>query len=183
MSRLHFRGFISILLSLAFCIVVVTGLVLWLAHAPQTFGISKGVWKHSHIFVSLLLLVAGTIHLGLNWSIYWNYLWNGAAHRLNQKREMALSLVIVALILATATLDDHGNQGPFAAMSLQEIVRKSEKPLDQIVSVLKQEGIDVHNPTDSVLEIAKHNNRSPDIVLAVLQREIPGAMRLTPKEH
>jgi hypothetical protein len=71
MSRFHFRGFVSILLSLAFLVAAATGLVLWLAHAPQTLGIGKGVWKQTHIYVSLSMLAAGVLHLCLNWSVYW----------------------------------------------------------------------------------------------------------------
>ena len=51
MAKFHFRGFISLLLSISFLVVVFTGLVLWLSHSPQTFGIGKGAWKHAHIFV------------------------------------------------------------------------------------------------------------------------------------
>lgn len=177
MFKIHFRGFVSLLLSFAFCVVVVTGIILWLSHSPQTFGLGKGVWKHAHIFTSLLLLVAGLLHLWLNWPIYWCYLWNHTTRRLNRKWELVLALAVVALVASTALLDNHGEAGPLGSMTLRQIAQQSGKPLDQVLSALRQKGIAVHDPADSILEIARYNNSPPDSVIAILQREMPEMAR------
>lgn len=176
MFKLQLRGFISILLSLAFFIVVITGLVLWLSHSPQTFGIGKGVWKHTHIFMSLIMLISGVLHLWLNWSCYWHYLWNSATRRLNQKRELIAALAIVALVLGTAAIDNHGGMGPFGAMSLQDIAKRAGKPVEDIVAMLEKEGIEVRNSADSLMEIAKQNESPPERILSVLHEELPPTM-------
>jgi hypothetical protein len=183
MVRFHFRAFVSLLLSIAFLIAVATGLVLWLAHAPQTFGIGKGVWKHVHIYASLLMLVASILHFWLNWSVYWSYLWRRAAGRLNQKKELALALAVTAAIVCMASLGGHGDMERLASMSLQKIAEKSGKPVEQMISVLKNEGIAVHDPADSVLEIAQHNGSGPGAVLGVLHREMPEAMASVREGH
>jgi hypothetical protein len=46
----------------------------------------------------------------------------------------------------------------------------------RIVSSLKKEGIAVHDPDDSTLEIAQHNGTAPDAVLGVLHRTVPDTM-------
>jgi len=102
-----------------------------LPHSPQTLGIGKGAWKHAHIFVALLMTVAGIVHLVLNWSVYWSYLWERTARRMNRKWELALALLIVV--------------------------------------ALKKEGIAVHDPADSLKEIAEHNKVSTDVVCAARQ--------------
>jgi hypothetical protein len=183
MVRFHFRGFVSILLSVAFLIAVATGLVLWLAHAPQTLGIGKGVWKHTHIYVSLLMLTAAVIHLWLNWPVYWGYLWQRTAGRLNQKWELASALGVTAVIVCAALLGGHGDMDRFVSMSLREIAEKADKPVEQMISVLKKEGIAVHDPADSVREIAQHNWTGPGAVLTILHREMPGAMPSVPGGH
>jgi hypothetical protein len=183
MLKIHFRGFISILLSLAFLVVVFTGLILWLSHAPETFGLGKGVWKHCHIFVSLLMLLAGLLHFWLNWSVYWSYLWQQSSRRLNQRRELVLALAITAAVVCMASLGGHGDMGRLFGMSLREIAEKSGKPVDQMVSSLKKEGIAVHDPGDSVLEIAQHNGSVPDAVLDALHRAMPEAMASVRGEH
>lgn len=182
MNKFHFRGFISILLSLAFFVVVATGLVLWLSHSPQTFGLSKGVWKHSHIFLSLLMLIAGVIHFWLNWAVYWRYLWDGTAKRLNQKREFGLALILVALIAGTAAFDQHGGIGPFAGMSVEQIASRSGQNVDNLVAGLKKEGVTVHNPADSLREVAEHNKISAEKLFAIVQRQVPELMRRPPHD-
>jgi hypothetical protein len=164
------------LLSLAFLTVASTGIVLWLSHAPETFGIGKGVWKHCHIFVSLLMLLTGVLHLWLNWSVYWGYLWQHSAGRLNQKRELVLALTVIVAVICVASFGGHGDRGRLFGMSLQTIAEKSGKPIDQMISHLKKEGIAVHDPADSILEIAQHNGTAPDAVLGALHRAMPEAM-------
>lgn len=176
MLKIHLRGFISILLSFAFFVVVFTGLVLWLSHAPETFGIGKGVWKQCHIFTSFLMLLTGLLHFWLNWPVYWGYLWQRSTASLNQKREMVLALVVTAIVVGVASLGGHGGGDRLFRMSLQTIAEKSGKSVDQIVSTLKKEGIAVHDPGDSVLEIAQHNGTAPDAVLGVLHRTMPEAI-------
>ena len=173
MSRFHFRGFISMLLTLSFLVAAVTGVVLWVAHSPEILGLGKGAWKHTHIFVSLLMVVAAGIHLSLNWSVFCSYLWEQAAKRLNRKWELVAAVIFVGALTGMAMVTGPDDTKRMAAMSLEQIAQKSGKPVDQIVSVLKLSGIDVHNPADSIQEIAEHNKQGPGPVLAVLRREMP----------
>lgn len=159
MSQFNARSFASLLLSFSFPVVLATGLVLWLAHSPQTFGIAKGVWKHTHIWMSLLMSVAAILHFILNWSVYWSYLWERATARMNRKLEFALALGITALILGTAAIhpsDDMMKR--LAAMTIPQVAKMSSQSVDEIVAALKKEGIDVHEPADSLQKIAEHNN-------------------------
>jgi hypothetical protein len=177
-QKFNMRGFTSLLLSFSFLVVFATGLVLWLAHSPQTFGISKDVWKHTHIWASLLMSAAAILHFVLNWSVYWSYLWQKAAARLNQKRELALALGIVIAIAGSAAFDSSGEAVQrFAAMNLTQIAKMSEQPVEEIVAILKKEGIEVHDPTDSLREIAEHNKIPPQAVISVVQRQLHGGPR------
>jgi hypothetical protein len=175
MSKFNIRGFASLLLSFSFPVVLVTGLVLWLAHSPQTFGIEKGVWKHLHIFTSLLMAAAAVLHFALNWPVYWGYLWKRSVGGLYQKWELALALGITVLIVATAAYHPSEDMMQrFAAMNLPQIAKMSNQPVDEIVALLKKEGIDVHDPADSLREIAEHNKVSPQAVCSILLRQMPG---------
>jgi hypothetical protein len=112
MHKFSFHGFVSLLLSFAFVVIVVSGLILWLAKPPSDlsgpwliFGMTKGAWKHLHIWVGLTMLVVGEIHLVLNWSIYWCYLWNRSTRRPHMLGETILALVVVALIVVWGICD------------------------------------------------------------------------------
>lgn len=175
-SKFQLRGFTSILLSLSFVVVAATGLVLWLAHSPQTFGISKGVWKHTHIFTSLLMLVAGLIHLWLNWKVLWCYLWNKTAGRLNQTRELALAVIVMAVVLVPGFFGGHG-MPPMDKISVKDIATQAGQSTENFVSSLEKEGIKVHNPADPLTEVAEHNKMSVEKLFAVIQQQAPSAMR------
>jgi hypothetical protein len=169
MSKFSMRSFASLLLSFTFPIALVTGLVLWLAHSPQTFGIEKGIWKHTHIWASLVMSAAAILHFVLNWSIYRGYLRQRATAGLNRRWELALALGITLLIVGTAAIhpsDDSMKR--LAAMSLSQIATMTEKSVDEIVAVLKKEGIDVHDPTDSLKEIAEHNEVAVQKVAGII---------------
>jgi hypothetical protein len=177
-QKFNLRGFTSLLLSFAFLVVFFTGLVLWLAHSPQTFGIGKNVWKHTHIWASLLMSAAAILHFVLNWSVYWGYLWQKTAARLNQKWELALALGIVVAIVGTAAFHPSGEMMQrFAAMNLSEIAKMSGQPVEEIVAILKKEGIEVHDPADSLREIAEHNQVPPQAVVTIVQRQVHGGPR------
>jgi hypothetical protein len=177
MTGFRWRGFISILLSLTCLVVVTTGLVLCTAHAPTTFGIGKGVWKHAHIFVSFLMLIAGVVHFCLNWAVFRNYLWERAARRLNQKWELATAVALTVAVLGVASLGGHADMQRLNSMTLQQMAQQCGKPVDELVAVLKKGGLDVHDAGHSLLEISRDNKQPPQAIFAILQREVPEAMR------
>jgi hypothetical protein len=123
MRKFNFRGFVSLLLSFTFLLIVASGLILWLSPpGPGEFlNMSKGAWKHLHIWIGLTMLLLGVIHLILNWSVYWSYLWNRFAKRPNLIGEILLALVLAVLMVGWAAYDHpsggqgggpHGPHGP-----------------------------------------------------------------------
>lgn len=175
MSRFNWRSFTALLLSFSFIFSLATGLVLWLSHSPQFLGIEKAVWKHTHIWMSLLMAISAILHFVLNWSVYRSYLWQKATCRPNLKWEFGLVLVITATIIGTAVLHpSDGMMQCFAAMSLSQVAQMSGQPVD---AILKKEGVDVHNPADSLREIAEHNRLPPQAVCAIVQQQLHGSER------
>ncbi|MEN6457834.1 MAG: DUF4405 domain-containing protein [Thermoguttaceae bacterium] len=175
MSRFNTRGFVSLLLSLSFFVAVVSGLVLWLTHSPQTLGLGRGDWKHIHIFVALLMMIAGIWHFILNWAVYASYLWR--ANRPNLKWEAALAVVVTAAVTCTTLLEEHGSSARLMAATLQQIAGNSGQSVEKLVAALRDDGIQVHNPADSLREIAEHNKLSAEKVCAAVERHAGGGPR------
>jgi len=181
MAKFHSRGFASLLLSFSFLVVLVSGLVLWLSHSAETFGIDKGTWKHSHIFASLLMAAAAILHLVLNWPVYWSYLRRRAAGGLNLRRELVLALAIVVAVVGTSAFHGQGDAlRRLGSMSLQQIAERSGQSVDQLVAALKSEGIHVHDAADSLAKIAAYNERPSPVICAIIQRQIPKGEAMRP---
>ncbi len=188
MGKLRWRGLASLLLSFSFLVALVSGLVLWLVHPSPAagggalmLGLGKGVWKQAHIYVSLLMAVAAVLHLCLNWSLYCGYLWERAAKRLNQKLELALALAITAAVCYVASLGAGGDpMRRFAMMTARDVAAKAGQPVEKFVAAMEKEGIAIHNPADSLTEIAEHNKTSPKSVLEIVGRVSPDALRMGP---
>jgi hypothetical protein len=185
LTRFHLRGFASVLLSLTFLVVAASGLLMWLVHpsAPGggpglILGIGMGAWKSAHIYVSLLMLVAAVTHFCLNWSLYCSYLWSKAGRRVNQKWEIGLALAMtVAVAWGSSLLASSRDAQRLASMSPKDVAERAGRPVDQVVSLLEKEGIAVHDPADSVKEIAEHNQVASADVLAAMGRVVPEGMR------
>ena len=144
-------------------------------------GLGKGVWKQAHIYVSLLMAVAAVVHLCLNWSLYWGYLWKRATSRPNQKLEFALALAITAVVAYVASLGGGGApMRRFAMMTPRDIASQSGQPVEKFVEAMEKEKIAIHNPADSLTEIAEHNKTSVKAVLDVVGRVSPDALRIGP---
>jgi hypothetical protein len=170
MFRLHLRSFVSLLLSIAFPIVLLSGLVLLLTRTPEFLAVGRGVWKHVHIFVSLLLAATIIAHLTLNWAVYWSYV-RQALGRRTHLGELVAAVLLVAAVVGTAAMEDHGGGGAmnrFGATSLRDAAARGGISTEQAIAALQNAGIHVHDPAVSLAKIAQHNGVTPPAVLQAI---------------
>jgi len=180
MQKFCFRGFTSIVLGLSFLVATTSGLVLWIgpesspeASMPTVFGLGKGFWKSSHIHVSLLLLVAGCVHLYFNWTVFIRHLWDQATRAMTGKRELTAAFCITALTVFTATQGGHGNSRRLPPVSPKEVAEKTGLQLERILSSMSSDGIRVLDPGATIKEIAEKNSMTPEAVFSSLRKAAP----------
>lgn len=109
MKRFSLRKYISIALALSFLIVVISGLVLYIAppgsiarwQAWRLLFLSRAEWETQHTIFSYALLVFVIIHLfTLNWKIFVSYLVNGMYERLKGRKEAIVALATVVFLFS-----------------------------------------------------------------------------------
>jgi len=108
-KRLHWRSFITFVLTLSFCVMIVSGVVLYVAPpggvARMTgwrfWGLGKDAWMAQHFSSCTVFVPAGLIHLYLNTRILWGYIRSKTARGIRRKWELLTSLV---LFMVTGTL-------------------------------------------------------------------------------
>jgi hypothetical protein len=108
---LHWRSFISFVLTLSFCAMVFSGVVLYLSPpgglARMTgwrfWTLGKDGWMAQHMTSCTVFLLAGLIHLYLNIRALWSYIHSKTARDIRRKWELLASLVLI-VFMVTGTL-------------------------------------------------------------------------------
>jgi len=110
-KRLHWRSLVSFVLTLSCCVMIVSGVVLYLAPPGgvarrtgwQFCGLTKDAWMAQHLSSCTVFVLAGLIHLYLNIRVLWSYIRSKAARGVRRKWELLASGVLVGFMV-TGTL-------------------------------------------------------------------------------
>ena len=106
-KKLHWRSFISFVLTLNCCVMVFSGVVLYMSPpgglARMTgwrfWGLGKDGWMAQHMTSCTVFLLAGLIHLYLNIRILWSYIHSRTARGIRRKWELLASLALVGFMV------------------------------------------------------------------------------------
>ncbi len=210
--RFHTKAFTSLFLAIAFVALTVSGVVLYVAprcRVADQIGwtvalLEKGQWESIHINSSLFFVLAGALHLVLNWSLFAGYIKKRGALALNMKREMLAAIVLGGLVLAGSMLDwppfrsvvalhEHikdswgrplGREDAAThpkQLSLRALAQQMLVSAEEVVQALETEGYVVSDPDATVGVVAELNAADTAEVLAAIERQFPGAhYRLEP---
>ena len=104
---LHWRSFITFVLTLSSCVMIVSGIVLYLSPPGgvarmtgwQLWGLGKDGWMAQHLSSCTVFLLAGLIHLYLNIRVLWGYIRSKAARGIRRKWELLASGVLVGFMV------------------------------------------------------------------------------------
>ncbi len=104
------RTVISLLTSMMFLVMAVTGLILFIVPQGKTaywvdwrfWGMSKTQWGDIHIVASVVFVVAGVWHLYYNWRPFLGHLRKKAEQGVRIRVELLITLLATALLTAGA---------------------------------------------------------------------------------
>ena len=194
------RGLVSLLTLGGFIVMSLTGLMLYIV--PQgriaywtdwhLLLLSKTQWGDIHILSSLLFIVAGVLHVYINWKQLMRYFYNRARGAMTLKKELAVALAITVLATvsgiyrlpplsllidlneavkaAWVTSPDH--EPPFGhaeELSLKVLCKKLGIPLDQARAALEAKGHKIKSTGDSMQTLARANGTTPMALYAVIK--------------
>jgi len=214
------RKVISLTTFFSFALLFLTSIILYITpHGRvaywsnwQLWGLSKTQWGALHTNLGVLFIVVSVWHLILNWSAIVSYI-------VRRKQAMCSSSTVwsllITIIISVGTL---ANVTPFNSVqllgerikdrasviygeppyghaelsSLKVLVRHTGLELDEVVDTLNVAQIQFDSPEQSVLDIAKLNNMSPQQLfqlikpprvagetLSLPELPVPGIGRLT----
>ncbi|MFO7980942.1 MAG: DUF4405 domain-containing protein [Candidatus Aminicenantes bacterium] len=199
----NFRAFIVLTIFWSFIIEVFSGLVLYTVPSGRvadwanwTFlGFTKGDWETIHTIFSYVFLIFVCIHLYYNWHSILQYIRGNIRKYSRSRIEMVISLVMVIVILTGTIISippfssvmDLGSlikdtwpankDQPFLAraekLSFDRFVQELGLETEKAAAFLKQKGIQVHDPQDSLKKTADLNHTSPSRIYKLLKEIIP----------
>ncbi len=203
--KLSGRGFVSVLLALAFAVLVFSGVILYVTPRGRVanwtgwtlLALDKQQWQSIHINVSLLFVAASGFHLWLNWAVFWRYLLNACRKGTAMKAEVLGGLALVAVITVGAVfqwppfstimvwneqIKDYwerpAEQAPIPhaeELTLEQFAARMNLSGEVLLAALQAEGFAVEGAGQTIAAIAGRNGRTPREVFAAIEKKIPNA--------
>ncbi|HOP05692.1 MAG TPA: DUF4405 domain-containing protein [candidate division Zixibacteria bacterium] len=191
-GKIHTRGLTSFFTLFGFIIMAITGLVLYVEPAGRVaywttwsmLGLTKTQWGNIHILSSILFIIAGGVHIYLNWKPLMNYFKDKARRGVKLRRELAISSVLSVWVVVSAIwpfpplsylLDfntwlkdvwvvQNEYEPPFGHAELQSLktfTTKMDINLARATAELKANGIKFSGVDETLETIAERNDIAP----------------------
>lgn len=205
--KIKSRGLTSLLLSGAFALAVISGIALYLKPKGRVAnwtgwtlgGLDKSQWEALHTNACLLLLVVACFHLYFNWKTFLSYVKRRAGGP-NLKLEIALSVALLMLVAAGTVLEappfsvtarlgsqikDYWeesavSEGPVPnaeEFSIERFARSIEMPTEQLITILRREGLQFIDDQTTIRQLAADNQLSPAEVYTAITKHNSDAIR------
>lgn len=201
-SRFSWRAFTSLYVTLSFVVMVISGLVLFVAPpgriANWTYipilGLEKAQWQTVHTIFTFLFIIAGSVHLYFNWKPFTFNLKNKFIYGLKIRNELIASLsifVVIFVLSATGSepfqsvmdFGENYKQTWSAGTVKPPIVHAEQMTLAEfsqflnidrldLIKELKRDGINPQ-PDQTIAEIAGSLNIVPDELYHKFQAFVP----------
>lgn len=192
----HWRALTSFFVTLGFLILALTGTALYLSPQGRVAhwtgwrlaGLEKEQWSALHMAAGFLFIVAAAFHLYFNWGIFVAYI--KRVKGLNLKREMAIALVVAAVLLAGTLLqwppfhyvtqlndaikaqwDTRSAAGPYPhaeASTLADLAQRTGIPLEELQARLADMGLPQPDESTSLADAARALGLSPNALFQKL---------------
>ena len=191
MKKFNWRGFISLYILLSFIIIIISGLVLYIAPPGRIakwtsvplLGLEKDQWQAIHTIFTFIFIIASGFHLYFNWKIFLSHLRNKLTKKYLSRKEFLWSVVVTFLVIfiilfelppvnavmgfgesITNSWEKDYDTPPVPhteEMTLSEIAKLVNQDPDSVVQMLKSQNIEVTNADAKLKDIADENEYSP----------------------
>ena len=202
------RSFFSFLLALSFVVIMVSGIVLYIAPHGRVaywvnwrlFGLTKDGWAAIHTIIGYLFMIVAVAHFVLNFRVFAGYLKKTVQAGQKHLWELVASVVLFLLIFGatisnvppfstTMEIGEYFKESwavesekiPIPHSELMTIAKFSEKldlPIESVMKSLNEHGIQVEDTNETLKSIADRNDVSPSDVYKIMQPQRGGGRGL-----
>ncbi len=199
---MHIRKITSMTMLVSFLLLAVTSVILYIVpHGRVAYwsdwrlwGLSKTQWDNLHINLGFLFLLAGVVHIVYNWNPILAYMKDRARNLRIFTPAFSTALLLCLLVTAGTLLDippmstvihigeaikekaaDRYGEPPYGhaeLSSLKLFARRTGMDLQKGMLLLREAGIRVKGPQQTIKEIAAANNRTPREIYDIMKPAI-----------
>ncbi len=199
-NRFDLRGLTSLLMGAGFLILTISGGVSYVVpHGRIAYwtdwsflGLTKTNWADIHLIGSVLFLLAGGVHVYLNWKPLARYFVGRVKGSFRLTKEVGVTGLVALLVVLSAIysipplsyIPDLGESAknswvgreyepPFGRaelLSFKSFCKKQDIPLQNAIAELGINGILVRDPETTLAEAAKSNGTSPLRLYMIVKR-------------
>lgn len=189
-KKFNWKAFISLYISFSFIIMIVSGVILYLAPAGRIakwthiyiLGLEKDAWQAIHIIFTFLFIIASGFHIWYNWKPFVSYLRNKMQQKFSLRKELIASFLITMLLFVFTLLElppfssliELGEDltdswsteqteppAPHAeSMTFDALAKTINKPVEGLLANLNQNNI-IAQQDEIVRDVAEKYNLTP----------------------
>ena len=197
-KKFNWRAFTSLYITLSFIIMILSGMILFLAPPGRIANwtdltilhLTKAQWQAIHTIFTFLFIIASAFHIYFNWKPFTAYLKTKLNKKIRIRRELILSAILTLIIFFLVLI----NVPPFKMvmdigenlsnswsiekteppiphaelMPLDEFSQTVQIPLEEIITKLKDSEINVSHEKIIIKDLANQNNMSPQELYAII---------------
>lgn len=190
-KKFYWRAFISFYVVLSFIFIAISGIILYITPPGRVANwtdwrflfLSKHEWQAVHTILSFMFVISAGFHIYFNWKVLITYLRTKLQEGMKMKRELTLSSIIILAVISLTLIDappfstvmDFGSDIsnswgktlseppiPHAELlTLKEYSEKTNISYEDIISNLKNAGIEVDDSEMTLDMIASQYNLTP----------------------
>ncbi len=200
-GKINWRSFTGVFMGYSLVIMIITGIVLYIAPAGRIahwskwkfLGFTKTEWQALHTLFSFIWSGFAIYHVILNWKALINYMRRKSKEVLKLRKEFTYATIFTVLIFAgtyfeippfssvmdlgeyvTDSWANETNEPPVPHAELQTLAEFSKTinmPLRKIVAMLKENNITVKDSSKTIEKIASANKITPSKIYLLLKSE------------
>jgi hypothetical protein len=175
-KKFFWKSFVSFSLVWSFLIVLISGIVLYIAPPGRVsnwsnwalFGFSKAGWQAIHTIFSLTFVFLSVFHLIVfNWKVLWFYFVSKTSNGINKQKELFVSIALVIVVF----LGTYFNTQPFKAVmdfsewtteSWEIIEEQAPVPHAELLTIRELSGKYIKMSSDSILLLIRGKGLKAD---------------------
>jgi len=197
-NSFKFRAFISLYISFAFVIMVISGIILYIAPPGRIahwsywsiLGFTKTEWQGLHTIFTFIFVIAGIFHIYYNWKPLVKYFTNKFYGKSTVRNELIAAVIFSLVIFAgtyyqippfstvlnfgeeiTDSWSDESNEPPIPhaeELTLPELAEQLKTNTKTLMNKLRKNNIQVEDSMTTLKILAEKYNKTPSELYSII---------------